>query len=540
MPTVICLLLLGAGAAAHIAYLLNDCPLDLSGDEAHYWEWARRPDLSYYSKGPLVAYIIAGSRWLLAEFSLRTVGTEMLAVRLPAVGLSFLTGLGLYVLSRMALGRPGAALASVALTFTIPILAVGSLLMTIDAPLVCAWTWALVAFLRATRRDAMPAWITGGLLVAVGILAKYTMVLMYPVGVLALATDPVSRRLFRRPGPYVAGLLGLTGFVPIVLWNMRHDWVSLRHVAGQAGVSGGFSLDPIGPLAYLGGQLGVAGLWAVGMIWGAVDLWLRPRAGDRERQDLCAARWLCLATLVPWAAFLPFSLITKIQPNWPAVALVGGTVLLPLWLHRRLNLPTPAGRAGARVFIAVGAILGAGSVLIMHRTDVLMPLMARLARNAPPWELTPVAKYDPAARLRGWSQLGRAVGEVLAEEQADGRDPFIVADHYQLAGQIAFYCPGRPTVYNIQSALGDRMNQYDIWENPIRDAGRFLGRPCIYVGAYRRELTGDGGGPAAMPGLRLRRTVEHMVRGQRVRVWSIFTCPSYAGLSPSGGSPRAF
>jgi undecaprenyl-diphosphatase len=31
----------------------------LSGDEAHYWEWSRRLDWSYYSKGPMVAYLIA-------------------------------------------------------------------------------------------------------------------------------------------------------------------------------------------------------------------------------------------------------------------------------------------------------------------------------------------------------------------------------------------------------------------------------------------------------------------------------------------------
>ena len=31
----------------------------LIADEAHYWEWSRRLDWSYYSKGPMVAYLIA-------------------------------------------------------------------------------------------------------------------------------------------------------------------------------------------------------------------------------------------------------------------------------------------------------------------------------------------------------------------------------------------------------------------------------------------------------------------------------------------------
>ena len=40
------------GFLGHLHYLTHDCPVDLSGDEAHYWDWSRQLDLSYYSKGP--------------------------------------------------------------------------------------------------------------------------------------------------------------------------------------------------------------------------------------------------------------------------------------------------------------------------------------------------------------------------------------------------------------------------------------------------------------------------------------------------------
>ena len=33
-------------------------PVDLSGDEAQYWDWSRHLDWSYYSKGPGVAVAI--------------------------------------------------------------------------------------------------------------------------------------------------------------------------------------------------------------------------------------------------------------------------------------------------------------------------------------------------------------------------------------------------------------------------------------------------------------------------------------------------
>ena len=41
--------LLLLGFLGHLRYLTNNCPIDLSGDEAHYWDWSRHLDWSYYS-----------------------------------------------------------------------------------------------------------------------------------------------------------------------------------------------------------------------------------------------------------------------------------------------------------------------------------------------------------------------------------------------------------------------------------------------------------------------------------------------------------
>src|SRR5881398_1203766 len=65
-----------AWAVVNIVYLNRFCPIDLSGDEAQYWDWSRQLELSYYSKGPLVAYII--------RTSCAIFGETMPAVRYPA------------------------------------------------------------------------------------------------------------------------------------------------------------------------------------------------------------------------------------------------------------------------------------------------------------------------------------------------------------------------------------------------------------------------------------------------------------------------
>src|SRR5438270_3609953 len=79
------LLLILVAGGLHVAYFAYHCPLDLAPDEAHYWDWSRHLDWSYYSKGPLVAYLIRMSCWVAGSWSQQLTATDMLAVRLPAV-----------------------------------------------------------------------------------------------------------------------------------------------------------------------------------------------------------------------------------------------------------------------------------------------------------------------------------------------------------------------------------------------------------------------------------------------------------------------
>src|SRR6201996_3040908 len=72
-------------AVSRLVYLARACPLDLAPDEAHYWDWSRHLDWSYYSKGPLVAWLLRLSCELFGGWSVSTTGSLALAIRLPAL-----------------------------------------------------------------------------------------------------------------------------------------------------------------------------------------------------------------------------------------------------------------------------------------------------------------------------------------------------------------------------------------------------------------------------------------------------------------------
>src|SRR5437660_520247 len=119
MPVRMCrvlaaVLILGA-AALHVGYLTWNCPLDLAPDEAHYWDWSRDLDWNYYSKGPLVAWLIRASCELFGDWSMRLSGTLMPAVRLPAVLCGALLLAALYALTAQVWRRERLAFGVVAL-----------------------------------------------------------------------------------------------------------------------------------------------------------------------------------------------------------------------------------------------------------------------------------------------------------------------------------------------------------------------------------------------------------------------------------------
>src|SRR5258706_3129862 len=67
------LVLLGL-ALFRLLYLPLFCAVtDLAGDESYYWDWGRHPDWGYFSKPPLIGWLMGAVGWLTgnAEWGVR-------------------------------------------------------------------------------------------------------------------------------------------------------------------------------------------------------------------------------------------------------------------------------------------------------------------------------------------------------------------------------------------------------------------------------------------------------------------------------------
>lgn len=502
-----------AAAVANVLYLFVS-PLDLSPDEAHYWDWSRHLAWSYYSKGPFIAWLIRGSCELF--------GNPVVAIRLPAVMCNAIMLLALAQLARRTLGSPRLAFLFVAAVLTLPPIAAGAVLTTIDAPFLCCWAWALVFVHRAIFDDGSRSWHAAGGVLLLGTLTKYTMLAFPALVGLYLFVDRTRRPLLFARGFRRMTLTGLVGLLPILVWNATHDWLGLWHLFGQAGLATGpkIGFKWYGPFDYVGGQFAfLAGYWFC--VWAAAAWAFRP---SRARDPQLAFLWWLSVPLV--LAMLPFSLRVKVQPNWPATAYLPGVILAVAWLRRQFACDSTAYRRLVLACLVVGTLASVSLAVVARFPQLALPLFAKFAAEPTDDQLAPVRNLDPTARLRGWKHLAGEVDKLreLARSE-DGQEPLIGAMVWTLPGELGFYCRGNPQVYTFGAALSDRFSQYDVWRpNPVADAQAFRGRTFVYVGEKMPDMNAvfeRYDGPYR---------VEYRENGVTVGGWKVWIARGYRGF----------
>lgn len=480
--------------ALRLIYLLWFSPYALIEDEAHYWEWSRRLGLSYYSKGPGVAWTIGASTWLFgnSEFAVRFFG--------PISGL--VTMLASAKIATVCFRDHRAGFAAACLVALAPAFQFGTLILTIDGPYTACWALACAGAATAMLDRRPSGWLLCGFGIALGFLYKYTILLLLPGLLIAWIWLRVARAPEKEPKPLwvLAGAaVACLGLLPVGIWNAQHDWATVRHLLGHLGVAGGdtapsqHAYSPIWTLEYIGIQLAVAGP----MLFLAIYAWFNTKHDTHPRRQ--GARF-CAAISAPLLLFYFFvTFATRVEGNWPmasyitAFALAGwgateGIDLARARIARWSLLDEPRPRWGILrrrpqthrqiawyAAIAYGLLSG----LAMLRVD----LLARAPGIGP---------VVPIGRLTSARPIAISVQDHLVQIQEEtGQEPFFMAQHYGRTSLMAFYLPHQPVVYCASSLTAGRGTQYDHWiETDLTDERTIAalhGRPALVMGATQPQ-----------------------------------------------------
>ena len=145
----------------------------LTPEETQYWDWSRHLDWSYYSKPPLLA--------LLIRFFTTIAGQHQASVRMTAIVISFLMGIVGYVFTLRLFKSHRIAFFSLFIFNLMPLYAAGAIVITTDTPLALFWALTIYSVYRGIFEKHIPSWYYAGIWLGLGLLSKYTMVLLAPM-----------------------------------------------------------------------------------------------------------------------------------------------------------------------------------------------------------------------------------------------------------------------------------------------------------------------------------------------------------------------
>ena len=380
-------------------------PLGLHGDEAQYWAWSQDLDWGYFTKPPMIAWVIAATT--------SVFGDGEWAVRVSSAPLHALTSYILFLTGRKLFdARTGFWAAC--LYWLMPAVWLSSLIVSTDVSLLLCFVIALNAWVHL--REGGPNWgraIQLGAAIGLGMLAKYAMLFFLPAIGLCIVFDKPTRLALLNAKGALALVLGALIITPNILWNINHDFATLSHTADNANLGRSVPFHPLELVSFIITQFGVFGPISFAVMAVTIGYAVRGKLGEK-------AKWLSLFCLSPLLIICFQALLSRANANWAVTAYIAGSLLTA---HAATTL-------GPRVkkWVALG-IISQSVIAMIVIGAVLSPSLTNKLPLLP----------NSVKRLREWPATVTAIEKVIAKGH-DGQDyTFVATDKRIIFYDLNYY-----------------------------------------------------------------------------------------------------
>ena len=399
---------------------------DLFVDEAQYWFWGQNLDFGYYSKPPMIA-------WVIRFFNVISGSDSTFWIRISAPLFHLATALMLMRTTRRLIGsEEGREIAPwVGVIFiTLPAASLSAVLVSTDTIQILFVTIAIWAFIGLTRRSSVLEAVILGASLGFAFLTKYSVLFLLPGVGIAMLTMRSARIAWR--DVVIAAIVGAIVVSPNLWWNFAHDAATIKHTENIAqwskdGGSNSLLKHILNGLSFFGAQFGVIGpVVFYALLWTTWRL-IRGRSDDREKLLF----WLS----VPVVALITLqALLAKAYANWAVSAYAAGTILA-VWLLYRLT------KKGLSTSLIIGAVVAfVIPVLTVFAYDIKLPNGDLIMKR----------------------YVGRAViSREIADIATDAKTPVIVAEDRDILADLYYTLKGKPFRIYARNFGGFPNNYYE-------------------------------------------------------------------------------
>lgn len=397
------LLIVMISLALRVVFILSS---DLLVEEAYYWNYANHLDMGYLDHPPMVAVLI--------KITTLLFGTNEFGVRISTLVCWFITSWFIFKLTNLIVKDSG--IYALLLLSIFPFFFLQSMVITPDQPLILCWAATLYSLFRALVKNESQYWYAVGIWIGLGLLSKYTMVLLGFATLIYVSFVPEYRGWFKRKEPYLCALIALLFFTPVIYWNATHAWASFAFQSTRRFNA----MDDFSFYQYLGllllflTPLGLYSLWTLYRPQNSVQTL------DFEDHKKRFLQWY---TIVPLVIFGLFSLKHQIKFNWIGPGLLA---IIP-WIAARISNDPQQKRVSLLsgwIITAIVSLLGYSCLIMIGTT------------GTPNW-----AYQAFLTKYIDWDNLTLQINHIAHDIELDThRSPTIIPlDTYNLASELSFY-----------------------------------------------------------------------------------------------------
>lgn len=415
-------------------FVLWTSNIDLYVDEAYYWGWSRHFNFGYYSKPPMIAWVIS--------FFTSICGNDELCVKLPALVFYPLTTIIIYFITKELFDEKKAFWSGVVF-ITLPAVFMSSMIISTDVVFMFFWALTVLFFIKALKANRNLYWILAGFSGGFGLLSKWTMIIL-PLSVcIYLIFSKNDRKHLKNPKLYITMLLAALIYLPNLLWNYKYNFVSFKHVENISEIDRSlFHFNKL--FEFSGAQFGV-----FGPIFFAVLLFLvfKPYLKDDRYKFLYSFTYVFLAIITV------LSFLSRALANWAAPTYITATILVTVYLINK-NRQTLL-----KLGIAINILL---SISLYHYHFIAKTLRIELT-----------SKTDPYKRVLGWDELANKVSKILKRYP----NAKLLTDGRGVMAELIYYVKPHPFNAGYWNLQKEVTNQYEL----TIDLNRYKSNNFVYI-----------------------------------------------------------
>lgn len=431
-------------------------------DEIQYYHWSLSPDFGYYSKPPMVAWFIGLSTGIFGDssFGIKISGTIAWTT----------TAIVLFIIGK-TVWNTRAGVATSLLFITSPLAGAYSLYTTTDASLLLFWSLSLWLFILAQRDQKTWQWALAGVFTGLGLLSKYTMILLPFAYFIYLLLSPTRRVQFITFKPWLAGIIALGIFSSNVIWNIQNEFISIQHTSEISQLSG--SLFNFENLAlFLITQIFIFGILS------SIFLFIKSKTVIQAAKQDKTLLLIALSGLSILGVISLQALLARAFGNWAAPVLIAASLLAGFALQNKNR------------WVATSVVFNLLFLSIFYHYPLLQKSLG----------IEPTQNNTPYVRTYNWEETLKPIGELIDIENnpeallitSDSRKLLVYSGYYFQRGNnvLAYWNPSETDIrnyydqeFNLRNWAGkDEQRFLYIAENPLSpsELERFAQSELIY------------------------------------------------------------